>query len=62
MPGGIPSIQTDGLISSFQSEMKKSTVAEMMEEYALSSAEAAYENPGQQAPMGFMELGGEIQG
>ena len=33
-----------------------------MEEYALASAEAAYENPGEQAPMGFMAPGGEIQG
>ena len=33
-----------------------------MEEYTLASAEAAYENPGEQAPMGFMALGGEIQG
>ena len=33
-----------------------------MEEYALDSAEAAYDNPGEQAPMGIMALGGEIQG
>ena len=33
-----------------------------MEEYALASAEAAYENPGGQAQMGFMVLGKEIQG
>ena len=33
-----------------------------MEEYVLDSAEAAYENPEEQAPIGFMELGGEIQG
>ena len=37
-------------------------VGETMEEYSLSSAEAAYENPGEQAPMGFMSSGGEIQG
>ena len=37
-------------------------VVEKMEEYALASAEAAYKNPGEQAPMGFMALGGEIQG
>ena len=29
-----------------------------MEEYALASVEVAYENPGEQAPMEFMELGG----
>ena len=28
-----------------------------MEEYALASAEAAYEDPGEQAPMGFMATG-----
>ena len=33
-----------------------------MEGYALASAEAAYENLGEQAPMGFMASGGEIQG
>ena len=33
-----------------------------MEGYSLASAEAAYENPGEQAPMGIMALGGEIQG
>ena len=33
-----------------------------MEEYALASAEAAGENPGEQATMGLMALGREIQG
>ena len=37
-------------------------VAETLEEYALDSVEAAYENSGEQAPMGFMASGGEIQG
>ena len=32
-----------------------------MEYYALASAEADYEKPGEQAPMGFMELGRESQ-
>ena len=32
-------------------------VTETMEEYALDSAEAAYENPGEQTPMGFMASG-----
>ena len=41
---------------------KNSMVAETMEEYALASAEVAYENPGKQAPMVFMESGGEIKG
>ena len=44
--GGIPSIKTSGLSSSFQYEMNNSMVAETMEEYALASAEVAYENPG----------------
>ena len=35
-----------GLISSVQSEEKNSMVAEIMEEYALASAESAYKNPG----------------
>ena len=33
-----------------------------MDQYALTSAEAAYENTGEQAPMEFMASGGEIQG
>ena len=33
---------------------------ESLEEYALDSVEAAYEYPGQQAPMGFMASGGEF--
>ena len=61
MHGGIPSIKTAGLISSFQSDMNNSMVAQTMEEYALASSEAAYENPVEQAPIGFMESGGEIQ-
>ena len=32
-----------------------------MDDYA-ASAEAAYENPGEQSPMGFMALGRKIQG
>ena len=42
MTGGRPSIKTAGLISSFISEMKKSMVAETMEEYVLASSEVAY--------------------
>ena len=33
-------------------------VSEVMEEYALDSAEVAYEDLGLQAPMGFMAAGG----
>ena len=33
---------------------------ETLEEYALDSAEEAYKNPGEQAPMGIMALGGGI--
>ena len=56
--GGILSIKTDVLISSFQYEENNYMLAETLEEYALASAEAADENPGEQAPMGFMALGG----
>ena len=37
-------------------------VVETMDEYELSSAEVAYKNPGEQAPMVSWELGVEIQG
>ena len=54
IPREIPSIKTAGLSSRFQSETNKYMLAEKMEEYALASAEAACENPGEQAPMGFI--------
>ena len=50
------------LIIIIQAEENKFMVAETMDEYALASAEATYENPGEQAPMGFVESGGKIQG
>ena len=62
MRGRCSSIQTSDLISRFKDETDNSMVAETMEEYALASAEAAYENPGKQAPMVFMESSGEIKG
>ena len=37
-------------------------IAETLEECILYSSEAAYENPREYAPMGFMALGREIQG
>ena len=40
--------------SSFQFEEINYMKAEAMEEYALASAEAAYEDPGEQAPMEFL--------
>ena len=46
-----------GLGSIFQYEDSNSMLAESMGEYALSSAEAAYEDPGEQAPMGFVASG-----
>ena len=55
-----PSTQMSGLGSSFQSEENNSMVAEAMEEYELASAEAAYEDPGEQAQMGFMAAGGRF--
>ena len=61
MPWGSLSIKTAGLSSSFQYEENKSMVAEKMEEYALDSSGVAYETPGEQAPMGFISSGGEIQ-
>ena len=51
-----------GLSSSYKYEENNYTSAETMEEYSLDSEEEAYENLGEQAPMGFVELGGEIQG
>ena len=35
---------------------------ESLVEYMLASAEAAYEDPGQQMPMGFMASGGQFYG
>ena len=61
MPGGIPSIKTSDLRSSFQAETNNSMVAETMEQYSLASTESAYENPGEQSTMGFMALGGDFQ-
>ena len=59
MIGGISSTQMDGLVSSFQSEEINSMVAKAMGEFALASAEVAHEDPGEQAPMGFMAEGGD---
>ena len=47
-----------GLDSSFHSEESNSIILEAMEEYALASVEAAYEDLREQAPMGFMTEGG----
>ena len=55
---GNPSTQMDGSGSSFKYEESNSMEAEAMEEYALASAEADYEDPGEQAQMGFMAAGG----
>ena len=46
MLSGNPSTQMYGLGSSFQYKESRYMVAEAMEEYALASAEAAYEDPG----------------
>ena len=53
-----PSTQMYGLGSSFQYEEINSMTLEAMEEYALASAEVAYEEPGEQEPMIFMAAGG----
>ena len=58
MLGVNPSTQMAGLGSSFQSEESNYIVAEALEGYALSSAEATYEDLGLQAPMVFMTAGG----
>ena len=47
-----------GLGSSFKYEEINYMIAEAMEEYALASSEAAYEDPEEQARMGFMVEGG----
>ena len=60
MLGGKPSTQMAGLVSSFKSEESNTMVAEEMEAYALSSVKMDYEDPGKQAPMGFMEAGGGV--
>ena len=54
MLAGNPSTKMAGLGSKFQSEESNYMAAEAMEEYYLASSEAAYEDPGEQAPMGFM--------
>ena len=51
------SIQMSGLVSSFQYEESNSMVMESMEQYSLASEEAAYEDPWERAPMGFMSAG-----
>ena len=58
MLAGNPSTQMAGWNSSFQYEESNSMVAEAMEEYVLLSAEEAYEDPGEQAPMVFMTTEG----
>ena len=47
--------------SIFKSEENIFLSAETLEEYALASTEAAYVNTGEQALIGLMGLGGEIQ-
>ena len=50
-----------GLSSIFQSDEDNYVVAETLQGYVLASAEAAYENPGEQSPIVFVALGGEIK-
>ena len=57
MLGGKPSLQMDILDSGFQAGGKTSMMSEIMEEFVLASKEAAYKEPGKQAPMGFMDSG-----
>ena len=44
------------LDSIFQAVGNRYLAAEALEDYVLAYEEAAYEDPGQQAPMGFMAL------
>ena len=60
MLGGKSSVQMDILDSGFQDGEKTSMMSEKMEEFVLASKEAAYEEPGKQAPMGFMDSGIEF--
>ena len=55
--GGNPFTQMVVLDSRFQYEDSNYMVVEAVEEHALDSAEAAYEYPGEQAPIGFMSSG-----
>ena len=48
----------DGWVSSFQYEESKYMLAEAMKGYMLAYVEAAYEDPGEHAPMVFMAAGG----
>ena len=48
-----------GLGSSFQYEESNYIVAESIEEFALASVEAAYEDPGEKAIIVFMTSGAE---
>ena len=52
--GGKLSIKISELDSRFQYGYNKSSIAEALEEYTLSSAEVAYEDLEEQEPMVFM--------
>ena len=54
MVEGSNSIGMAGLGSNFKYEEYNSLVSEALEEYALYSAEEAYEDPREKAPMGLM--------
>ena len=54
MIGGNPSIQMAGYGSRFQTPDNNYMLAEALEEYELASEDSAYEDPGQEAPIGFM--------
>ena len=55
--GRNPSIQMDGLGGRFHAPENNYIVEEELEEYALDSEDSMDEDPGQQAPMGFMASG-----
>ena len=56
---GNPSIKMAVLGSIFQDGENNSMSAEALEGYSLSSTKEAYKDPGKQAPMRFMDSGGE---
>ena len=55
---GKTSTQMAGFGSSFHSKESNSMVAEAMGKYVLASTGTAYEDTGEQAPMGFLAAGG----
>ena len=60
--GGNPPMKMYGLGSSFKYEEKNYMLSESLKECELEYVEVDYEDPGEQAIMGFMASGGEFRG